>query len=135
MPIAVNGNTKIVRMFPPCLMTIPVIDGDVRLGREGLRLGTPACTQANSFNGARRPVDGLMPYCLVLMQNVSDDDQQKMLKAAQLLDATQMDLAIKVRILGLHLMNVVGPDVLTAAVEALRKDLESAPPPKAGGNG
>jgi hypothetical protein len=34
-----------------------------------------------------------------------------------------MDNAIKARILGLHLMKVVGPVVLTAAVEALRDEL------------
>jgi hypothetical protein len=73
----------------------------------------------------KKAADGLVPYCLVLMQNVPDDEQQKMLKAVELLSGTQIDLSIKVRILGLHLMNVVGPDVLTAAVEALRKELGS----------
>jgi len=37
--------------------------------------------------------------------------------------------SIKVRILGLHLMNVVGPDVLAAAVASLRDEM------KAGGAG
>jgi len=79
----------------------------------------------------KRAADGLMPYCLALMQNLPNDEQQKTEKAVELLTEEQIDPVIKVRILGLHLMNVVGPDVLTAAVEALRKDLESAPPPKA----
>jgi len=42
------------------------------------------------------------------------------------LNKEQIDDAIKVRILGLHLMNVVGPDVLTAAVEALRSQMKAA---------
>jgi len=39
-----------------------------------------------------------------------------------------MDSAIKGRILGLQLMNVVGPVVLTAAVETLREELKPPPP-------
>ena len=35
--------------------------------------------------------------------------------------------AVKIRILGLHLMNVVGPDVLSAAVEALREQMKAEP--------
>jgi hypothetical protein len=42
------------------------------------------------------------------------------------LNKEQIDDAIKVRILGLHLMNVVGPDVLTAVVEALRNQMKAA---------
>jgi hypothetical protein len=76
-----------------------------------------------------RAARGLMPYSLALMQSLADDEQQKTQKAVELLTAIQMDSAIKVRILGLHLMNVVGPDVLDAAVNALRKELESTPPP------
>jgi hypothetical protein len=68
--------------------------------------------------------EGLPPYCLALMQNVADEDQQKMLQAIALLDKDQtIDPAIKVRILGLLLMNVVGPSVLTAAVESLRDQM------------
>ena len=49
-----------------------------------------------------------------------------MLQALALLDKDQtIDKAIKVRILGLQLMNVVGPNVLTAAVDSLRKQLHS----------
>jgi len=76
--------------------------------------------------------EGLVPYCPVLMQNVPDDEQQKMLHAIDLLTADKsVDEAIKVRILGLHILNVVGPAVLTAAVEALRDELTrtAAPPP------
>jgi hypothetical protein len=70
--------------------------------------------------------EGLIPYCLALMQNVPDDDQKKLLHAVELLSKEQIDGAVKVRILGLHLMNVVGPDVLIAAVEALREEMKAA---------
>jgi len=76
----------------------------------------------------RKAVDGLVPYCLALMQNVPDDEQTKLLQAINLLTAESVDDPIKVRILGLQLFNVVGPAVLTAAVEALRDELKPIPP-------
>ena len=68
--------------------------------------------------------EGLIPYCLTLMQNVPDNEQQKLVQAVKLLDAEPIEPAIKVRILGLLLMNVVGPNVLSAAVDALREQLK-----------
>ena len=78
----------------------------------------------------RKASDGLVPYCLALMQNVSDEEQQKLERSVDLLDKDETDAAVKVRILGLHLMNVVGPDVLTAAVDALRDQMKPGPPPE-----
>ena len=47
------------------------------------------------------------------------------MQAVKLLDAEPIEPAVKVRILGLLLMNVVGPDVLTAALDALREQLKT----------
>jgi hypothetical protein len=69
--------------------------------------------------------EGLIPYSLALMQNVPDDEQQKLVQGVKLLDAEPIQPAIKVRILGLLLMNVVGPNVLSAAVDALREQLKT----------
>jgi hypothetical protein len=69
--------------------------------------------------------EGLIPYSLALMQNVPDDEQQKLVQGVKLLDAEPIEPAIKVRILGLLLMNVVGPNVLSAAVDALREQLKT----------
>jgi hypothetical protein len=68
---------------------------------------------------------GLTLYCLALMQNVPDDEQKRLSDSLALLDAAPIDPAIKVRILGLHLMNVVGPGVLKAAVDSLRDEMMS----------
>jgi hypothetical protein len=70
--------------------------------------------------------EGLVPYCLALMQNVPSDAQEKLEHAVELLtaDLTLKD-AIKVRILGLHLLNVVGPAVPIAAVDGLRDELKT----------
>jgi hypothetical protein len=71
-----------------------------------------------------KAAEGLPPYCLALMQNVPDEEQVKLLQAISLLDKEQVDASIKVRILGLLLMNVVGPSVLMAAVESLREEMK-----------
>ena len=92
----------------------------LRAQSRGLRVG-----QLMDAIDYRKAAEGLIPYCLALTQNVPDEEQQKLLHAVELLDAEQMDEAVKVRILGLHLLNVVGPDVLTAAVQALRAELQA----------
>jgi hypothetical protein len=59
------------------------------------------------------------------MQNVPSDEQVSLTKSLALLDEAKIDEAIKVRIFGLQLMNVVGPSVLTAAVASLRDEMKS----------
>jgi hypothetical protein len=77
------------------------------------------------FEKASKP---LVPYCLALMQNVSDAEQKDLKDAVETLAGGPMDSAIKSRILGLQLMKVVGPVVLTAAVDALRGALTTPTP-------
>lgn len=69
--------------------------------------------------------EGLPPYCLALMQNVPDAEQVKLAESLKLLSGAAIDPAVKVRILGLQLMNVVGPNVLIAAVESLRAKMKA----------
>ncbi len=71
----------------------------------------------------------LPPYCLALMQNVAPEDQQQLARALQVLDQSSVDPAVRSYLLGLELMNVVGVDVLGAAVTALKDKIEKAPPP------
>ena len=72
---------------------------------------------------------GLVPYCLALMQNVPGEEQKKLVDELKLVDPESMDDAIKVRLLGLALLNVIGPEVLSAAVDGLRDRIEAAPQP------
>ena len=131
-------------LFRSSLFTVHVGDRDIPVGPSSflqvfrdaadravdrLRAQARGATVAKLMEGIdyAKAFEGLPPYCLALMQNVPDEDQQKLLQALALLDKDQtIDPAIKVRILGLHLMNVVGPNVLTAAVESLRKQMATA---------
>ena len=73
--------------------------------------------------------EGLPPYCLALMQNVPDEEQTRLTRSLDVLDKDDtIGESIKVRILGLHLMNVVGPDVLAAAVASLRDEMKPPGP-------
>ncbi len=73
-----------------------------------------------------KAAQGLPPYCLALMQNVPVEEQTRLTQSLDLLEKDEdIDDAIKVRILGLHLMNVVGPNVLTAAVQSLRDEMKA----------
>ncbi|MGO8819411.1 MAG: hypothetical protein ACLQVG_32665 [Terriglobia bacterium] len=135
------AGTGAMALFRSSLFTVHVGDRDIAVGPSSflqvfrdaadravdrLRAQVRSDSVAKLMEGIdyHKAFEGLPPYCLALMQNVPDEDQQKMLKALALLDKDPtIDAAIKVRILGLQLMNVVGPNVLTAAVESLRKQM------------
>jgi hypothetical protein len=61
----------------------------------------------------------LPPFCLALMQNLSDDVQRDLARSLQLLDGNSMPSDQKTRLLGLELVNVVGLAVLEHAVSSL----------------
>jgi len=72
-----------------------------------------------------RAVLALPPYCLALMQNVAPEDQEELFRALKALDQSAADGPVKARLLGLELINVVGKDVLTAAVSALKDQIKT----------
>ena len=63
------------------------------------------------------------------MQNVPDEEQTRLTRSLDVLDKDDtIDESIKVRMLGLHLMNVVGSNVLAAAVQSLRDEMKEGGP-------
>jgi hypothetical protein len=66
-----------------------------------------------------RAAKALPPYCLGLMQNVSPEDQQVLRQALDLLKVSDAESSVKALLLGIELINVVGADVLTTAVNSL----------------
>lgn len=143
------AGTGAMALFRSSLFTVHVGDRDIAVGPSSflqvfrdaadrevdrLRAQDRSATVADLMEGIdyAKAFEGLPTYCLALMQNVAAEDQQKMLQAVALLDKEKIDPGIKVRILGLHLMNVVGPDVLVSAVKSLRKQMaiEASQKPK-----
>ena len=60
------------------------------------------------------------------MQSVSLEDQQNLARALKSLDQSEAQSTVKVRLLGLELINVVGVDVLTTAVKSLGDQIRPA---------
>ena len=65
-------------------------------------------------------------FCLALMQNLPDEEQQALNEALALLGAASLDDDIKLRLLGLELINVVGEQVLEDAVSSLGAEIRKA---------
>ena len=78
-----------------------------------------------SFEKARV---ALPAYCLALLQNLSPAEQKDLNTAITSLAASPMSDALKSLNLGLLLMNIVGPELLDSAVQALRQEI-AAPEP------
>ncbi len=61
----------------------------------------------------------LPPYCLALLQNPSDDMQRSIATSVGLIVTQTIDETVKLRLLGLQLMNLVGVEALKKAVSSL----------------
>ena len=61
----------------------------------------------------------LPPYCLALLQNPSDDMQRELKASVDLIGAQAVDEDVKLRLLGLELLNLVGGKALEKAVTSL----------------
>ncbi len=61
----------------------------------------------------------LPPYCLSLLQNPSDDMQRDLKAAVNLTRSQPVDDDVKLRLLGLQLLNLVGVEALEKAVVSL----------------
>ena len=69
----------------------------------------------------------LPPYCLALMQNVSQEDQLELDRSLKDVDEGPAEPSVKALLLGIELINVVGADVLTTAVKSLGEQIRSLP--------
>ena len=70
----------------------------------------------------------LPAYCLALLQNLPQADQDQLGKKVGLLfNSEGISPQVKSMLLGIALMNLVGENVLRAAVKNLGQDLEDDP--------
>ena len=72
-----------------------------------------------------KALQALPPYCFALMQSVSPEDQQVLIRAVDALQKSEAEPSVKALLLGIELINVVGLDVLRAAVESLGDQIRS----------
>lgn len=129
-------------LFRTSLFTVRAGDRDIGVGPSSiLQIFLDAADRAVDrdraavrSNAVGKIMDGLdygkafralPPFCIALMQNLSDEDQQALGKTLAALNSSDVEPAVELRLLGLALMNVVGVDVLTAAVESLRDQIRA----------
>jgi hypothetical protein len=92
-----------------------------------------AAARSEAVARAMKDVDydkakGSLPeYCLALMQNVAVEDQQSLVRALKNVETQTAEPSVKALLLGLELINVVGVDLLTTAVESLGEQIRSVP--------
>lgn len=78
----------------------------------------------------QKAYQSLPSYCLALLQNLPQAEQDQLgKKIALLFNSTGISPQVKSLLLGLALMNLVGESVLKSAVENLGKELEADPTP------
>ena len=131
-------------MLRASLFTIRVGEQDVAIGPNNLLqvvLGTVdravdrlrAQERADVVSRLMRDVSfekaqvALTTYCIALMQNLPEDDQQQLLDDVGELASSEVDERIKSLVFGLALMNFVGEDVLRAAIESLGDRIKPEP--------
>jgi hypothetical protein len=133
-------------LFRSSLFTVRIGDADVGVGPSTLlttllgiadrgvdrRRATDRSRQVTkimsgvSFGRARL---ALPAFCLALLQNVPPAEQHDLGIAVDALSASSMSDTQKAYALGLLLLNVAGPDVLSDAVSALRAELADSAGP------
>lgn len=124
-----------IAFFRTSLFTLRIGDKDVGVGpvsflqvmlesldravdrrRASGRAGEAEIMTGLSFDKA---VVSLATYCLALVQNLSKDEQQRVGESIKVLQASNMAEDAKLRILGVYLINAVGPDTLKVAIQSL----------------
>lgn len=110
---------KDVGVGPSSFLQIFLNAADAEVDRQRAVLRGSAVNRITAGLDYRKIFAALPPYCLALMQNLSDDAQRDLAKALDLLDKDAMPNELKVAVLGLELVNVVGVAVLEQAVHSL----------------
>ena len=123
----VRAGDRDVGVGPSGFLQIFLTAADRDVDRKRATARSDAVAQAMRGVDFDKAKKALPPYCLGLMQNVSPEDQQTLNQAIEALDKSDAPPAVKALLLGIELMNVVGVDVLTTAVNSLGDQIRSAP--------
>ena len=120
----VRAGDRDVGVGPSGFLQIFLASADRAVDRMRAQARSDAVGEIMQGVDYQKAYQSLPPYCLALMQNVSPEDQQELRRAVEALNQGAADPAVKVRLLGLELINVVGIDVLTAAVHSLGDQIQ-----------
>jgi hypothetical protein len=119
----VRAGDRDVGIGPAASLQIFLVAADRQVDRLRAQARSNAVGEIMKGVDYAKAFEGLPPYCLALMQNVSPEDQQQLGQALKRLEQDAGEPSVKVRLLGLELINVVGIDVLTTAVRSLGDEI------------
>jgi hypothetical protein len=123
----VRAGDRDVGVGPSGFLQIFLSAADRSVDRDRAAARSKAVVEAMKDVDYDKAKVALPPYCLALMQNVSDEDQKELNRSLKDVDAGSAEPKVKALLLGIELMNVVGVDVLTTAVRSLGDEIRSVP--------
>ena len=123
----VRAGDRDVGVGPSAFLQIFLVAADRAVDRKRAAARSDAVAVVMKDVDFLKALEALPPYCLALMQNVSQEDQQELARALKDLAGDPQEPSVKARLLGLELINVVGVDVLTTAVRSLAGQIRSVP--------
>jgi hypothetical protein len=123
----VRAGDRDVAVGPSGFLQIYLAAADRAVDRRRAAARSAAVVAAMKDVDYAKAKEALPPYCLALMQNVSNEDQQELGRALKDLEAGTEEPGVKALLLGIELINVVGVDVLTTAVKSLGDQIRSLP--------
>lgn len=125
----VNVGDTDVGVGPSSILQTILLAADRGVDRQRARRRAWIVDRAMSNLASFDQVYGALPtLSLALMQNVTAEEQAELARQIATLKAANMDDRVKLLSLGLALMNVVGEDVLLAAVASLGSAYTNPPP-------
>jgi hypothetical protein len=124
----VRAGDRDVGVGPSGFLQIFLTAADQAVDRQRAAARSEAVIAAMKGVDYAKAIVVLPPYCLALMQDISQDDQQALGQALEELEQSTEDQPVKALLLGIELMNVVGLDVLSMAVQSLGDEIRCAPP-------
>jgi hypothetical protein len=115
----VRAGDRDVDVGPSGFLQIFLIAADRAVDRKRAAARSDAVARVMKGIDFDKAVKALPPYCVALMQNVSPEDQQVLSRVLEALEKKDGEPSVKSLLLGIELINVVGEDVLTTAVNSL----------------
>jgi hypothetical protein len=123
----IRAGDRDVPVGPSGFLQIFLTAADRAVDRKRAQARSDAVALAMKGVDFEKALRALPEFCLALMQNAPQEDQQKLGRALKDLEGRSIDASVKSLLLGLELINVVGVDVLTTAVKSLGEQIRSIP--------
>lgn len=123
----VRAGDRDVGVGPSGFLQIFLAAADRAVDRQRAAARSAAVARVMKGVDFTKALKALPPYCTALMQNVSPEDQQLLKRSLKALEESDAEPSVKALLLGIELINVVGVDVLTTAVESIGDQVRSVP--------